>query len=44
MSRTNETRYIAWHETCQCKCRLDASFCDDKQRLAMTNANANAKN
>ena len=25
MSRTNETRHIEWHETCRCKCRLDAS-------------------
>ena len=23
MSRTNETRYIQWHETCKCICRLD---------------------
>ena len=29
MSKTNETSYIEWHETCKCKCRLDAS---DKQR------------
>ena len=21
MSRTNETRHIKWHETCQCACR-----------------------
>ena len=28
MSRTNETR----HETCKCKCRLDVSVCDNKQR------------
>ena len=26
MWRTNEARYIKWHETCKCKCRLDASF------------------
>ena len=32
MSRTNETRHIEWHETCQCNCRLDASVCDNKQR------------
>ena len=31
MSRTNETRYIKWHETCKCKCRLDASVCNNKQ-------------
>ena len=32
MSRTNETRYIKWHETCKSKCRLDASVCNNKQR------------
>ena len=32
MSRTNETRYIEWNETCKCKCRLDASICNNTQR------------
>ena len=32
MSRTNETRHIKWHETCKCKCRLDARGCNNKQR------------
>ena len=32
MSRTNETRHIKRHETCKCKCRLDASVCNNKQR------------
>ena len=32
MSRTNETRYIKWHETCNCKCGLDGSLCNNKQR------------
>ena len=32
MSRTNETIHIKWHETCKCKCRLDASVCNNKQR------------
>ena len=31
MSRTKETRHIEWHETCKCKCRLDASVCNNKQ-------------
>ena len=31
MSRSNETRHIKWHETCKCKCRLDASVCNNKQ-------------
>ena len=32
MSRNNETRHIEWHETCKCKCRLDANVCNNKQR------------
>ena len=30
MLRSNETRLIEWHENCKCKCRLDASFCNNK--------------
>ena len=30
MSRTNKTRHIKWYETCKCKCRLDASVCNNK--------------
>ena len=30
MSRSNETRHIEWYETCECKCRLDASVCNNK--------------
>ena len=32
MSRTNEARHIKWHELFKCKCRLDPSVCNDKQR------------
>ena len=32
VSRTNETRFIKWHKTCKCKCRLDGSVCNNKQR------------
>ena len=32
MSRTNETIHIEFHETCTCKCRLDGSVCNNKQR------------
>ena len=32
MSRTNEKRHIKWHKTCKCKCRLDASIYNNKQR------------
>ena len=31
MSITSETRHIKWHETCKCKCRLDAGVCNNKQ-------------
>ena len=31
ISRANEKRHIKWHETCQCKCRLDASVCNSRQ-------------
>ena len=32
MSITNEARFIEWHETCKCKCRLDAILYNNKQR------------
>ena len=32
MSKINEPRPIKWHKTCKCKCRLDASICNNKQR------------
>ena len=32
MSRTNETRYMKWHKTCKCRCRLDSSVRHNKQR------------
>ena len=44
MLRTNETRHIEWHETCKCKCRLDASVCNNKQRWSDVNVNVNVKN
>ena len=33
MSWSNQTKHIEWHETCKCKCRLNASVCNNKQRL-----------
>ena len=33
MSRTNKIRHIEWHETCKCKCRLDASVCNNKKTM-----------
>ena len=32
ISRNSEKKYVSWHGTCNCKCRLDASVCNDKQR------------
>ena len=32
MSRTKETGHIKWHEMWECKCTLDASVCNNKQR------------
>ena len=32
MSRTNEKRHVKWHKTFKCRCRLDASICNNKQR------------
>ena len=44
MSRSNETRYIKWLETCRCRCRLDTSVCNNKQVGMMINVDANVKN
>ena len=32
MSKTNETRFIKWHKTCKCICRLDGIICNSKQQ------------
>ena len=32
MPFSNQKRHIECHETCKCKCRLDASVCNNKQR------------
>ena len=44
MSRTNETRHIEWHETCKCKCRLDATVCNNKRYWKIIDASVNVKN
>ena len=31
-SRTNETRFIEWHETCKCECIFGENVCNNKQR------------
>ena len=33
MSWSNQTRPIEWYETCKCKCRLDASVCNNKKKM-----------
>ena len=33
MSRTNDTKNIKLHKTCKCKSRLDASVCNNKQKM-----------
>ena len=32
MSRTNEKRFIEWHETCKCECKFGENVCNNKQR------------
>ena len=32
MSRTNKTRFIKWHKTCKCICRLDKIICNSKRQ------------
>ena len=31
MSRTNENKFIEWHESCKCICRLNPIVCNNKQ-------------
>ena len=32
MWRTNETRFIEWHETSKCECKFGENVCNNKQR------------
>ena len=32
MSRTNQTGYIEWHETCKCEGKFGKNVCNNKQR------------
>ena len=32
MSRTNETRYIEWHDSCKYECKFGENVCNNKQR------------
>ena len=31
LMRLNETRYVLWHESCKCICKLNSSVCNKKQ-------------
>ena len=42
MSRTNERRFIEWHETYKCECKFGANICNNKQRGIKINADVNA--
>ena len=44
MSRTNETKNIKWHETCECECRLDGIVCNNKQRWNNDKCRCKCKN
>ena len=44
MSRTNETRYIEWHERCKCKYRLDKVFVTINNAGTKINVGVNVKN
>ena len=44
MSGINETRHVSWHETCTCKCRLDASVFNNKQRWNYDKCRCECKN
>ena len=44
MSRTNEAKHIKWHKTSKCKCRLDASVCNNKQRWNNDTCRCECKN
>ena len=43
MSRTNETRFIEWHEKCKCKYRLDAIISNNKQNWNKTKCRCECK-
>ena len=37
MSRTNETRFIEWHETCKCKRRFAEDVCNNGMKRVSVN-------
>ena len=43
ISFSNQTKHIEWYETCKCKCRLDSSVCNNKQRWNENKCSCNVK-
>ena len=44
MSRTNETRFMQWHNTCKCKCKFGANLCKNKQLWNKNKCRCECKN
>ena len=44
LTKTNETCYVSWHETCACKFRLDVSVCSNDGVGILINADVNVQN
>ena len=44
MSRTNETRFIEWYETCKCECKFGEMFVILNNVGIKINIDANVKN
>ena len=44
MSRTNETLFMQWHETCKCECKFGANVCKNKQRWNKNKCRCECKN
>ena len=43
MSRTNETRYIEWHEICKCEWKFGENVCNNKQSWNKNNCRCECK-
>ena len=43
MSKTNETRFIEWHETCKCECKFGINVCNNKQRWNINKCRSRCK-
>ena len=43
MSRTNETSFIEWHETCKCEFKFGENVCNNKQRWSKNKCRCECK-